>query len=495
MKLFLPPADTEWLLLGIVFTAISAFIVTAELLRTYFHGSPEITRKIVHIGIGALIFFAPEVFQSGIPAILLAVCFIIVNFVAIRFGLLQGMHGTNRISYGTVYYPMSFLLLVLFFWDSSPNILSISILILAFGDAAAAIVGENLRSAHIYYLTSDKKSIEGSLAMFVVTAVTVFFSLHYFDAGYSSGSIAAISIATAVFVTAWEALSSKGFDNLTVPLSAAFILHYFLVPLPHHLPAQMYTGLLLGVIIAAVSFYFEFLSRSGSVAVLLLATFIYGIGGWDWTVPILTFFVFSSAISKYGKSKKTEYALMFEKSDKRDEGQVAANGGTAGIIIFLWYLFPNNRDLYPIYVASLAAVTADTWGTEIGTLFKTFPRSIVTFKKVPPGTSGGISVAGTAGSFFGILLIAGSASLTGAFHLDPSLIAKIVIAGMGGALIDSLLGATVQAQYQTASGTVTEKSFENETANRLLKGIRIIDNDVVNWSCAVSGGVIMFLLL
>lgn len=495
MKLFLFPADSEWLLLGIIFAAISSFIVIAELLRTHFHGSPEITRKIVHIGIGALIFFAPELFQSGIPAILLAVCFITVNFIAIRYGLLRGIHGTNRISYGTVYYPMSFLFLVVLFWDSSPHIISISILILAFGDAAAAIVGENLRSAHIYYLTSDKKSVEGSIAMFSVTAATVFFSLRYFDTGNLPVTTAAVSIATAVFVTCWEALSSKGFDNLTVPLSAAFILHYFLVPLPHHIPAQMITGLLLGTAIAAVSFYFEFLSRSGSVAVLLLATFIFGIGGWGWTVPILTFFVFSSAISKFGKSKKAHYALMFEKSDKRDEGQVAANGGTAGIIILLWYLFPDNRNLFAIYVASLAAVTADTWGTEIGTLFKTLPRSIVTFKKVPPGTSGGISVAGTAGSFLGILLIVGSVLFTGVIQMDALLIAKIIVAGMGGALIDSVLGATVQAQYQTASGTITEKSADHESATRLLTGIRIIDNDVVNWTCAISGAVIMYLLL
>src|SRR5208283_4704858 len=78
---------------------------------------------------------------------------------------------------GTVYYPLSFLILVLLCWDTLPQIISISILILGLSDAAAAIVGENLSSPHVYYLTSDKKSLEGSAAMFATAFLVVAFLL------------------------------------------------------------------------------------------------------------------------------------------------------------------------------------------------------------------------------------------------------------------------------------------------------------------------------
>jgi len=117
--LFSLPTNTEWSYFSFIFLGLGTFIVVAELVRKALHWSPEVTRKLVHISTGVLIFFAPQIFNSGIPAILLAVSFIAINFAAIEFGLLKGMHGTNRRSYGTVYYPLSFLILVLLCWDSA----------------------------------------------------------------------------------------------------------------------------------------------------------------------------------------------------------------------------------------------------------------------------------------------------------------------------------------------------------------------------------------
>ncbi len=153
---------------------------------------------------------------------------------------------------------------------------------------------------------------------------------------------------------------------------------------------QFIAGTVLAAAVALASRYFRFLTLSGSVATFLLAVIIFGIGGWQWSIPIVTFFVSSSLLSKFGRKRKAQFELLFEKTDTRDAGQVAANGGVAGIVMLCSYFFAEYHQWYSIYLASLAAVTADTWGTEIGLLAKSSPRSLVTFKKVETGTSGAV---------------------------------------------------------------------------------------------------------
>jgi len=495
MTLFAAPSISEWTLFVLLFVAIALFIAVAEFLRKRFNGSPEITRKLVHILTGVLIYFAPDLFTSGIPAIALAMVFISVNYTAIRFGLLKGIHGTNRRSYGTVYYPLSFLILVLLFWDSAPFIISVSILILALGDAAAAIVGENIPSAHTYNLTSDKKSFEGSTAMFGVTSLIIGGAVWHHGLRFEGVFLFQIIVTIAAFVTVWESISSKGFDNLTVPLGAAFMLHYFFIENPARGPQQIFHAVVLGTGIALLSARFHFLTPSGSVATMLLATIVYGIGGWKWTVPILVFFVASSIVSKYKKSRKAKFDAVFDKNDKRDEGQVAANGGVAGIIILVWYFFPEQMELFYIYLAALASVTADTWGTEIGILGKGKAVSLANFKRVEPGTSGGVSWIGFLGGTFGALLIVASAWVYDRHSLSGTVALMIVLSGVVGSLIDSIAGGTIQAQYRTETGALTERTEVNGKPTRLISGIRWIDNDVVNWLCALSGALTMYLVL
>lgn len=495
MNLLARPTTDEWELFALLFASITVFIAAAELLRRAFRGSPEITRKSVHILTGVLIYFAPQLFTSGVPAILLALIFIAVNYTAIRLGLLKGMHGTNRVSYGTVYYPVSFLILVLVFWDAAPFVISLSILILALGDAAAAIVGENLRSPHEYRLTSDKKSYEGSLAMFVTTTAVTVFGLRAFGPELSWNHAAQVAFAVGLFATAWEAISSKGFDNLTIPLGASLMIYYFFMPDPAHDLQRMFHGTVLGAGISLLSLRLRFLSPSGSIATFLLAATIYGLGGWRWTVPILVFFVASSLLSKYEKSRKRKYDTVFEKTDKRDEGQVAANGGVAGLLLVASYAFPGTEELYLLYIAAIAAATADTWGTEIGILGKGRPVSIVSFRRVEPGTSGGVSFIGLIGGMAGAALIALTAAV-----MDPETVpfrtgVLVVAAGMAGALTDSLLGATLQAQYRTREGKLTERTVSDGVPNELAKGIRWFDNDIVNWACAAAGPLALWLML
>ncbi len=256
------------------------------------------------------------------------------------------------------------------------------------------------------------------------------------------------------------------------------------------MPNQFSIGAVFATAIAIVSYYVRFLTASGSVATFVLASLIYGLGGWKWTIPILIFFVSSSLLSKFGKKRKAQFENVFEKSSTRDYAQVAANGGVAGMLVTLSYFFPS-FNFYSICLGSIAAVTADTWGTEIGVLAKGKSISITTLRQVAAGISGGVSFEGFIGGTVGAAMIA----LSGFQWIrDLRIGIWIVFAGIVGSLVDSLLGSTLQAQYRCAvCGRTTERAAHCNQPAELVHGFRWVNNDLVNWVCASTGAITMML--
>lgn len=487
-ELLTPPTTLEWTFMSFIIAILIVCVAASELVRKHFNWSSEVTRKLVHISIGFLIFFAPMIFKSAFIPLLLSSIVVLAMLVAVRTGLLAGIHGTSRFSYGTVFYPLSLFILILVFWNTRHEIISLSMLSLATGDAAAAMVGESLRSAREYKLTTDKKSIEGSVMMFLVTFISLFCGMLFFGLQnlYPWEYIAIIAAVSASIATAWEAISSKGLDNFTIPLSVAFVLSFYLIPSHMQDPNRFTAGVLLSLLIAVTSYYFRFLTASGSVAAFLLASIIYGLGGWQWTVPILTFFILSSLLSKAGKKRKEQFEHLFEKTGVRDWGQVAANGSVAGILIIVQYALPNTN-LYPAFLGAIAAVTADTWGTEIGIWRGGKTILLPRFKVVEPGTNGGISLAGFIGGAAGAFVISMSAF---PWESEIRMLLVITLSGTAGSLLDSLLGGKVQSIYRCIiCYKHTERKLHCGSATVFIKGIRWITNDLVNWICALAGAL------
>jgi len=251
-------------------------------------------------------------------------------------------------------------------------------------------------------------------------------------------------------------------------------------------------GMFLAAIVAFVSYRAKVLDAGGAAATFLLGTVVFGVGRFAFSVPILAFFVLSSALSKFGHKSKKQVADIFEKSSRRDLWQVLANGGVAGAILIFWHFFPVHL-WYLLFIGSLAAVTADTWGTEIGILSKSVPRSILNFKRVPIGSSGGVTLLGTIGAATGALVLVTLGWLSGP-HASPKTFGVgeffiVLVAGLAASLVDSFLGATVQAQYRCPRcAKITEKTVHCENMEtELQRGYRWINNDVVNLACAFSG--------
>lgn len=425
------------------------------------------------------------------PLLLISLFFIIFNYFALRKNLLPGIH-IDRQNYGTVYYALSFFILILIFWEGYKIIIIAGMMVMAVGDAAAAIVGRTVSHPHSYVLIKDNKSQEGSLTMlFVSTAVIyltfVIYSTELTPVNYHPVILFLFSLVTAVVATAAESLGDKGNDNLSVPIISAVIL-YFLLKSAQILYLQFLLGMLLAVLVSFISYRIEFLTKSGAVATFILATIIFGFGGWTWCVPILTFFLLSSLLSKIFKAEKNS---IFEKGSQRDHVQVLANGGIAALLMILQVLYPQ-PEIYIFYLAAISAAMSDTWATEIGMILGKNPRLISNFNKVAPGTSGGITIAGLFGSLIGSIIIA----LSGIFLMRSvhelnfyKFLLIITLSGFGGGLLDSVLGATLQAKYKcTVCHKITEKRIHcSSHVTQRISGLQWMNNDTVNFINTLSG--------
>ncbi|GAP22449.1 YbhB/YbcL family Raf kinase inhibitor-like protein [Leptolinea tardivitalis] len=266
---------------------------------------------------------------------------------------------------------------------------------------------------------------------------------------------------------------------------------------------QLPLGLILAGLIAAAAYFARALNRSGALAAFILGTVIFGIGGLNWAVLLLAFFLSSSFLSILFKHQKKAIAANFSKGSQRDAGQVAANGAIAGLCALLFPLLGQPVWLWAACAGALAAANADTWGTEIGILSKSKPRLITTGKPVDTGTSGGITWTGILAAFSGSLLIGllavlvKPAAITNSLENNILLPIIVTLAGLAGSLIDSWIGATNQAMYYCdICQKATEKHPLHGCGNptRLLRGAAWLNNDWVNTFCTFCGGLLAALI-
>jgi len=288
--------------------------------------------------------------------------------------------------------------------------------------------------------------------------------------------------------------SIKLIRYIFLTVTALVLLFIFIInEVPHQLN-YFSAGLMLGMIIAILSFKMKLLSAGGAAAATLLAGFIFGFGGWKWTTPILVFFLLSSFLSKVRSSRNREVDIHFEKTGTRDHLQVFSNGGLGAILVIINYFF-QSEIYFILYAAAVASVCADTWGTEIGTMYRTRTYNILNFKEVEQGTSGAISLPGTAGSVAGALSIAFVSVLWISFNFIPYFLV-IFFSGIAGSFIDSLTGAAFQGNYKCkVCGTQTERIVHCSEPAVLIKGYKHFNNDLVNFLAAVSGGIFSIIFL
>jgi uncharacterized protein (TIGR00297 family) len=247
-------------------------------------------------------------------------------------------------------------------------------------------------------------------------------------------------------------------------------------------------GLLLAAAIAFAARRARALSPSGAVSAAALGTI--GIAaGWSWGALLILFFAASSALSRHRLNTKEERtAAIVAKGGERDALQVLANGGLFVLAALASLLWPSSA-WSAFGAGALAAATSDTWATEVGTLARRPPRSIITGRPVPAGTSGGVSLPGTVAALVGAGFIAFCARLVG---WSPATAWAALIGGVAGSTADSLLGATLQARrWCVPCGAATERTTHPCGAATVpAGGVGWLDNDRVNLLSGLIGAVV-----
>jgi len=263
-------------------------------------------------------------------------------------------------------------------------------------------------------------------------------------------------------------------------------------------PLHLLLACLAAALVAGAAYAARALSASGGLAAFVLGSIVFGLGGFSWAVVLVVFFVTSSGLSFLFKNRKAGVEADFSKSGRRDAGQVIANGGVAGAAVLVHALAPQSALPWVAFCAALAAANADTWATELGVLSRQQPRMMTTWKVVAAGTSGGISTAGTAAAALGATLIAMVGLMlwpSGLGFGDSRLLLAgfVLLAGLAGSLVDSLLGATLQAIYWCpVCKKETEKHPQHScgTATIQMRGLPWLNNDWVNLACTGSAAVL-----
>lgn len=278
---------------------------------------------------------------------------------------------------------------------------------------------------------------------------------------------------------------------------------------------NFFIGMFVGVGVAYMAHRVQALNRGGAVAAAVLGTVVFGMAGAGWAVVMLTFFVSSSLLSKLFRAGKAATGPDFAKGSNRDAWQVLANGGVSGAAALTYFILQQVHPAGPLasilwvgFAASLAGANADTWATELGMLNPRQPLLLTTLQRVPRGTSGGISLVGTLAGLVGSALVGMMAVWVTGMGWAPVLDASpwkalvaIAVGGVLGSLVDSLLGATLQAIYFCpVCQKETEKHPQHTCGGKTVhqRGLAWLNNDGVNFLCTLSAGlagVCLFLVL
>ncbi len=481
-------SDLSWF---VIFSGVLALGVgTGELLARWI--APESSRRFVHAYTGLAVATTPWFFEQPTTLYLLAGAFIVVNLWAIRKRVFRGMHGIERRSYGTAVFPLALIVALAAAWSIDRDrvfALQIAFVVLALADPIASSVGSRLES-HRFTVGAAAKSVAGSVAFALSCFVLTFSGLLFLDPlAYSPVQYGAVAVIVACLATAAELLGAAGWDNLNIVVAV-------LAPLialqqdPALLPV-LAGALVWALAFSLLAFALRTLELSGALAAGLLAFSVVGLGGWDWALPGFAFFVLSSALSKLGRKSKAQ-VVQAEKGSRRDAGQVYANGGVAWGLLLIYVASPTEW-LYWGFIGAFAAAAADTWASEIGTWVRAPTRSLSTWRRVPPGVSGGVSLPGTLGALAGAATVFAPIPFVGAerlsaFGVETALL--VVVGGVVASLVDSLLGDTAQALYETGDARLTECASNGRQRNRLVRGLRWVDNDRVNLACTASGAAL-----
>jgi phytol kinase len=204
----------------VVMALCASILVLAESLHRTFAVEPEWTRKLVHVLMGLTASAFPWLFHDPRSVVLICALFALILGASRALSQLPSVHRVDRRTAGALWFPLA-VAWVFVASGGRPELFVIPMLVLTLADTAAAVVGRAPR-AHLLPVGMGKKTVEGSLAFFLVSCECLLVGLAL-TAALQPVELVVRAVGIAAVLTAVELVSPAGSDNLFVPL-AAFIL-------------------------------------------------------------------------------------------------------------------------------------------------------------------------------------------------------------------------------------------------------------------------------
>lgn len=250
------------------------------------------------------------------------------------------------------------------------------------------------------------------------------------------------------------------------------------VSLPVLSPEIAFAAVVFAAVFVGFTVRKNVLTTDGALAAAFVGLWVLFWAGMAWLLPLFFFFISSILLGKLNKSRAA--ASDSKQGKPRDAWQVWCNGGVyAALATFASGAFSDTA--HTLMVLSIAGSNADTWSSETGQFFRQKTVDILRWKPVPVGLSGGISWAGTAGGLLGAVAMAVIGNGLAGTIAEPDPMLLVAVGGFAGMLLDSLLGAGLQARYRHVS---TDALSDTGGAGFVLdSGYAWMSNDAVNfWS-------------
>ena len=363
---------------------------------------------------------------------------------------------------GILLYPLSVLVLVLAF-PRRPDIVAAAWGILAVGDGAATLVGRRVAGRRLPW--NPEKTIAGSAALAVAGgAAGVLLAAWTRPAVSPEPPLAFVLLApplAAVAAAFVESLRVRLDDNISVPMTAAIVLGALgmMDAASAHaavswLPSSLLLALAVNVPVAFIGWRAGSVSTSGAAAGAVIGITVLactGIAGW---ALLFASFLLATASTRLGMKRKAVLGIAEERGGRRGPGNAIANTGLAALAATVAALSPYREGALLVMVTALAAGASDTVASEVGKAWGRQTYLFPTLRPVRPGTSGAVSLEGTAAGLVSALALSG---LGGALGLIQ-----------GNALWFATIGATIGAFVESGLGSTLEPGG-------------VLDNDMLNF--------------
>ena len=351
---------------------------------------------------------------------------------------------------GIVLYPVAVLLLILAF-SSRLDIAASAWGVLAFGDGAATLVGRRVGGRQ--WPWNLEKTIAGTIAFALcggIGAVALEAWMRPVVVPAPSWWFVVVApIAAAIAAALVETIPIRLDDNVSVPATAAAVLW---LASQASLPVGAASGPVvlarlpwaLGVNagVSLAGYAAGTVSRSGTAVGALVGVIIYAAAGFEGWLFLFAAFAVATIASRLGRERKVLLGIAEEREGRRGAGNALANCGVAAIAAVAAVTTPHGAAALLAFVASLAAGGSDTVASEIGKAWGRSTFLVTTLSRVKPGTPGAMSLEGTSA---GIVAAFALAALGVALGLVPrTAILAVVIGATAGALIESVLAATLE---------------------------------------------------